>query len=154
MFRNSDLACLSKKIRKTGMKKNEKSKNFDGDLTQVPVMRSWVVQQLKNFSVKENDINDIKIALSEALTNIFKHAYASETVKPVGIKVLVEKEIIFITLRDFGKKFELNKYEPPDLSKASTGGYGVYMIQQLMDGVQYIPQKVGTKLKMWKKAKE
>ena len=75
MFRNSDLACLSKKIRKTGMKKNEKSKNFDGDLTQVPVMRSWVVQQLKNFSVKENDINDIKIALSEALTNIFKALY-------------------------------------------------------------------------------
>ncbi|MBL7095852.1 ATP-binding protein [candidate division KSB1 bacterium] len=125
-------------------------KKFFGDIDQIPEMRKWVIALLEESEVADVTIEDIKVALSEALANIFNHAYKDEVVKPVRIKLMVDNEKTIISLRDFGRKFDLSKYVPPDLNKASTGGYGVYMIRKLMDGVQYFPQEIGTELLMWK----
>lgn len=133
------------------MKKNYKAKNFDGALSKVPEMRNWVTEQMEEHEISEEIIYDIKVALSEALSNVFRHAYVNEMVKPIRIKILIEDDAVQISLRDFGKKFDINGYESPDLAKASTGGYGIYMIKQLMDGVQYVPHKIGAELILWKK---
>ena len=127
-----------------------KQKKFFVDLEQIPTMRKWVIDQLIKCNIADEILNDIKLALSEALTNIFKHAYKNEMVKPIRIKLMVDKEKAIISLRDFGKKFELSDYIPPDLKKASRSGYGIYLIRKLMDGVQYFPREVGTELLMWK----
>ena len=113
-------------------------------------MRKWVIDLLEKSEIADTIIADIKIALSEALANIFSHAYKDEIVKPVRIKLMVDNEKAIISIRDFGRKFDLANYVPPDLNKASKGGYGVYMIRKLMDGVQYFPQEIGTELLMWK----
>ena len=125
-------------------------KKFFGDIDQIPEMREWVIALLEESEVADVTIEDIEVALSEALANIFNHAYKDEVVKPVRIKLMVDNEKTIISLRDFGRKFDLSKYVPPDLNKASTGGYGVYIIRKLMDGVQYFPQEIGTELLMWK----
>ena len=125
-------------------------KKFFGDLDQIPTMRKWVTDQLIKCNVTDEILNDIKIALSEALTNIFKYAYKDEIVKPIRIKLMVDKGKAIISLRDFGQKFELSNYVPPGLKKASKCGYGIYMIRKLMDGVQYFPKEIGTELLMWK----
>ena len=127
-----------------------KQKIIFGNLEQIPTMRKWVIDQLIKYNIADEILNDIKIALSEALTNIFKHAYKDEIVKPIRIKLMVDKKKAIISLRDFGIKFELSNYVPPDLKKASKSGYGIYMIRKLMDGVQYFPREVGTELLMWK----
>ncbi len=125
-------------------------KKFFGDIDQIPDMKKWVIALLKSCEVAEIIIEDIKVALSEALANIFNHAYKDEVVKPVRIKLIVDNEKAIISLRDFGRKFDLSKYVPPDLNKTSKRGNGVYMIRKLMDGVQYFPQEIGTELLMWK----
>ena len=128
---------------------NEQQKFF-GELDKIPQMRKWVIDLLEKSKVADSIIGDIKVALSEALANIFRHAYKNEIVKPVRIKVMVDNEKAIISLRDFGRKFDLSNYVPPDLNKALKGGYGVYMIRKLMDGVQYFPREIGTELLMWK----
>ena len=125
-------------------------KKFFGELDKIPEMRKWVIDLLEKGKVADSIIADIKVALSEALANIFRHAYKDEIVKPVRIKVMTDNEKAIISLRDFGRKFELSNYVPPDLNKATKGGYGVYMIRKLMDGVQYFPREIGTELLMWK----
>jgi serine/threonine-protein kinase RsbW len=132
---------------------NQQKKVF-GDFDQIPTIRKWVIDQLIKCNVTDEILNDIKIALSEALTNIFKHAYKNEIVKPIRIKLMVDKEKAIISLRDFGEKFELSNYIPPNLKKASKSGYGIYMIRKLMDGVLYFPREVGTELLMWKSIAE
>ncbi len=132
------------------MKKHEAHRNFDGDLSKVPEIRNWVIEQLIDSRIAESVIGDIKIALSEALTNIYRHSYSNEIVKPVRIKVFINEDKIQITLRDFGKRFDLSNYKSPDMSQLSSNGFGIYMIHKLMDGVQYIPKEVGTELIMWK----
>ena len=128
----------------------KKKKKFFGDLTDIPTMREWAIDLLHKCAIGESMIGDIRIALSEALTNIFTHAYKDELAKPIRIKLMVDKEKIIISLRDFGTKFNLSNYVPPDLNKATNGGYGIYIIRKLMDGVQYFPREVGTELLMWK----
>jgi len=128
---------------------NEDNKFF-GEVAQIPDMRNWVSELLKKSEITDVIIEDIKLALNEALANIFHHAYNDEIVKPVRIKVMIDNEKAIISLRDFGRKFDLSKYVPPDLDGSSNGGRGVYLIRKLMDGVQYFPQEIGTELLMWK----
>jgi len=132
------------------MRTINQQKKFFGELNQIPEMRKWIIDLLEKSKIADTIIADIKIALSEALANIFRHAYNDEIVKPVRIKLMVDNEKAIISIRDFGRKFDLANYVPPDLKKASKGGYGVYMIRKLMDGVQYFPQDIGTELLMWK----
>ncbi len=75
---------------------NQQKKFFE-DLDQIPTMRKWVIDQLIKCNVTDEILNDIKIALSEALTNIFKYAYKDEIVKPIRIKLMVDK----LNLNDF-----------------------------------------------------
>ncbi|NOZ62341.1 MAG: ATP-binding protein [Calditrichaeota bacterium] len=132
------------------MKKRKSVRNFDGDLTKIPVIRNWVVDELGKFKVADSEIIDIKVALTEALSNILRHAYEDELVKPIRVKLQVDDDKVEIVLRDFGKKFDANNVPSPDLEKASEGGYGIYLMRTLLDGVEYVPLEVGTKTVMWK----
>ncbi len=127
------------------MNKKSKRRKFDGELDKIPEIRNWVITELKKCQVSNSEINDFKVALTEALSNIFRHAYDSEMIKPVAVTVNVEAKQIEITLRDFGKRFDVRTIPGPDLEKASEGGYGVYLMRNLLDDVQYFSMKIGTK---------
>jgi len=131
----------------------EQHKNFFGDVDQIPKIRGWVVKQLIKFKITDESISDIKVAITEALTNIYRHSYNDEIAKPVRINIGINKQKLFIRLRHFGKKFDLKNYTTPDLSEPFENGYGIYMIKELMDSVQYITHHVGTELIMWKSTK-
>jgi len=135
------------------MKKKIRAKNFDGELHKIPEMRGWVDEQLQAFQVGEEISLGIRLAITEALSNIFKYAYQNEAVKPVRITVCVDEARVQLSLRDFGEPMNLLEYQPPDLTKAAPGGYGIFLINKLMDGVQYFPRDVGTELIIWKKWK-
>ena len=125
-------------------------KKFFGEVNSVSEMVNWVIDLLKQGNMSKKIMADVKTAIVEALANIFRHAYKDEAVKPVKIKVMVDTEKALISLRDFGRKFDISNYMPPDLSKASSGDHGIFMMRKLMDGVQYFPQEIGTELLMWK----
>ena len=36
-----------------------------------------------------------------------------------------------------GERFDPRAYTPPDLTRAAEGGYGLYLISQLVDGVSF-----------------
>ncbi len=133
------------------MQTQQYAKNFAGDLTKIPDIRKWITDRLVSHNLSEIMIYDIITAVSEALSNIFRHAYSNELVQPVRIKVVVDKDQVQIVLRDFGKKFDFSNYQAPNLKKASTGGYGIYLIRRLMDSVQYVPREIGTELILCKK---
>ena len=53
-------------------------------------------------------------------------------------------------LKDYGARFDLTGYQPPDLSRPAESGYGIYLMKTLMDSIEYLPQKAGTRLVMVK----
>ncbi|OIK16137.1 anti-sigma B factor RsbW [Bacillus sp. MUM 116] len=89
------------------------------------------------------EIEDIKIAVSEACTNAVQHAYRDDEDGEVVLGFGIYKDKLEIMVADYGKSFNFTKkkQELGPYTKASTvdqlteGGLGLYLIETLMDEV-------------------
>jgi len=107
-----------------------------------------------NFTVE--DIEDIKIAVSEACTNAVQHAYENHAkTGRIEVKISTDEEKLEISVRDFGSGFNigiLGTEEQKKRSEEKLGlGLGLTFIKNLMDEVeiQTIPNE-GTCIRMTK----
>ena len=94
-----------------------------------------------------DDIEDIKVAVSEACTNAIKHSsenkfYVEYTIFENGLTI----EII-----DNGKGYNVDSVDKPNLNEPKESGLGLFIIESLMDDVM-IKSDVdsGTTIKMTK----
>lgn len=99
---------------------------------------------LNGLAIKESEttIYNIQLAVHENCTNIMEHAYAD---MPVGrlrmnILLIVEPLAMVINLFDSGRSFNLDDIEPPDFDGLQERGLGLFLLEELMDDVQYFPQ--------------
>ncbi|WEG12522.1 anti-sigma B factor RsbW [Pullulanibacillus sp. KACC 23026] len=90
-----------------------------------------------------DDIEDIKVAVSEACTNAVNHAYKEGEEGQVHIKLLTYENRLEIMVIDHGQSFDAKKViqEMKPLNASMTleqlneGGLGLYLIETLMDQV-------------------
>ncbi|MDR0853544.1 MAG: ATP-binding protein [Clostridiales Family XIII bacterium] len=95
-------------------------------------------------------IEDIKVAVSEACTNIIRHAHEGEEYN-YGVTCEVEDGKITISVEDDGRGYDVGQYEEPDLDEINEGGLGIFIIKALMDEVSITSEVgVGTHIKMTK----
>lgn len=121
----------------------------------VGVMRlaiSGVATRL-NFTIE--DIEDIKIAISEACTNAVQHGYDNEEKGRVTVTCDVCPDRLEIRVHDEGSGFEpsiLGTAEQQRSSEAKLGlGLGLTFIQNLMDDSEVISEPgKGTTIRMVK----
>jgi len=89
------------------------------------------------------DIEDMKVAVSEACNNAVLHAYGGEEGK-IEIQFVSEADELTITVRDYGRSFTLmdNKESPSlhgkSIEEIQSGGLGLYLMQALMDRVEVL----------------
>jgi serine/threonine-protein kinase RsbW len=88
--------------------------------------------------------------VNEACANIHRHAYAGREDGSIEFQVEVTEAAIRLRIRDYGSAFREEAYRKPDLDHPREGGYGVYLIHELMDEVEYIRREAGTELRMLK----
>ncbi len=91
------------------------------------------------FSVEDTD--EIRLAVDEAYTNIIKHAYRFDESQTVTIKVTCEGDQFKVVIGDHGSRYDPETYQEPNIEERiklrKRGGVGVYLIQKLMDHVEY-----------------
>ncbi len=93
------------------------------------------------------DIEDIKVAVSEACTNAIKH---SEDSKVKLIFTMIENGLQ-IEIKDKGKGYNLESIPKPDLNEPKESGLGLFIIDALMDEVEVKSENnQGTTIKMIK----
>ena len=106
-----------------------------------------------------DDIDDMKVAVSEACTNTIDHAFpaddeSSPKPSPVLIRFIPRPGELRVEVEDVGKGFDPDRIQV-DLSKGPPveGGLGLYLIHQLTDTaeVQSAPGS-GTKVIMTKRS--
>ena len=107
-----------------------------------------------DFSIE--DIEDIKVAVSEACTNVIQHAYANTQSGVINITFTIHKDLLEITVKDSGKGFNPNNVESEKTKGGNSDlyglGLGLVFIQSLMDDAQInSEQGIGTTLTMVKK---
>ncbi len=119
---------------------------------QIARVRNWVAEKARAAGFSTEDIFALKLAVSETCSNVIEHAYEGADDKDIVVSIDIEGDALSLTIRDFGKKFDLSDYQPPDLDKPSEGGYGIYLTRELMDEVEYdTSPPEGTVLRMVKR---
>jgi serine/threonine-protein kinase RsbW len=87
-----------------------------------------------------HDLGNVQLALQEALMNAILHGNRGDPQKYVRLCVAIEEGGgVLIIVKDSGSGFDPSKIPDPTMGENiyRNGGRGVYLIQQLMDEVQY-----------------
>jgi serine/threonine-protein kinase RsbW len=108
-----------------------------------------VVREMKCATGQEDGI---ELALTEALANAVTHGAKNDPSKIVECDVACDEQRgMLIIVRDPGPGFDPNKIANPCLGENiySNHGRGIYLINQLMDEVQF--HKNGTEIHMLKR---
>jgi len=100
--------------------------------------REWAMARARRAGLSSEAIAEIALAVSEACTNIVRHAYAGQPEARIILTATDDDQWLTLHLRDFGRKFDPSAYRPPDLDVLHEGGYGLFLIRQVMDEVRYI----------------
>lgn len=105
-------------------------------------------------------IEDIKVSVSEACTNVIQHAYGESpnyNEDIIDVEAIINDNELTIIIKDYGKGFNLDELGSPkqvQLSQEKLGlGLGLEFIKNLMDDSKFISNLgKGTTIEMTKKA--
>lgn len=93
------------------------------------------------------DIEDMKVAISEACTNAIKHS--NDDIFYITFNIL--EDGLNIEIQDNGKGYDIRSIPSPDLENPKENGLGLFIIQTLMDDVSIESKDgQGTIIKMTK----
>lgn len=105
------------------------------------LIREFVTNIARGVGFDDEKINQIELAVDEACTNVVKHAYKGDDRKPLEVRVHTDKKKFTIIISDKGRGFSPQKIKTPDmkkyLSEMRVGGLGIYLMQTLMDEVDF-----------------
>ena len=96
-----------------------------------------------------DDIEDLKIASSEAITNVVQHAYLEDEVGEVIVGCALYTDKIEIMIADHGRSFDLEKVKKQvgpynnqeEIEFLREGGLGLYLMETLMDEVKVFQEE-------------
>jgi len=126
-------------------------RHFDGGVEQIGRVRGWFGERLGQAGVESADIDAVLLALTEAYTNVLRHAYEGKLPAPLDVELEIAPDAVFVALRDQGKAFQPTGVTEPEPEELAEGGYGLFLIASLMDEVSYAPaDPAGTVLRMKK----
>ena len=107
----------------------------------------------KHMGLDEEKSAEISMALIEATINAFEHS--DSNTGNVEIHFVIQGDTLLITVTDKGKGFDKSKVKIPKIEEKISSdfkrGWGLQLIQELMDTVKYESSEDGTTVTMTKK---
>ncbi|MFC3418818.1 anti-sigma B factor RsbW [Salinicoccus hispanicus] len=130
---------------------------FPSSAEYVGLIRLTLSGVLSRAGASYDQIEDSKIAVSEAVTNAVKHAYGEDETGEVLIGFAIYSDKVEIIVADHGQSFnyeavkeELGPYSEDDnVNYLREGGLGLFLIETLMDEV-YLKKDPGVTISMTK----
>jgi len=115
----------------------------------VSLARLTIASVANNMGFSIGDVEDLKVAVSEACTNALNHSNNPDPT--YDLTYLVESKKLVFTVTDRGVGFEPEAVAIPDLNGTQLGGFGLFIIKSLMDRVEIISERgSGTSITMIK----
>jgi len=114
----------------------------------------------------EGEAAKIEMAVDEACSNVVRHAYSPDKEwcwqqrdPEIRLDIRVEGNLLIIEINDHGQRFDFANYRPAmmedHLREMKPGGYGILIMRNFMDEVQYSSNdQTGNTLRMVKYLKK
>ena len=129
-------------MKERGTKDNQLELEVKAKLENLAVMDDFVAESMKQLGMKKGVTLQVRLAVSEACTNIIQHAYSGESEEPIIILCSMSGNDLVIEIRDWGKPFDPDSVPQPDteseLLERKEGGIGIFLLRQMMDDVRYV----------------
>lgn len=116
---------------------------FDSELIYLPILRKAIRAICSHLTEKNECLDEIELAVHEALSNVIYHAYKNEAGHPVTVIIGLMNGDITIEIRDHGITSLMPfsplalEYDIFNIEELRESGRGLFFIHQLMDEVSY-----------------
>ena len=126
--------------------------SFKSDAKYLRIIRASVKSFLEISGYKGKDAMMIVLAVDEAICNIIRHGYNDRTDGIINFEMSESEGKLYFRLRDYGKKSDPKNFKSRKLDNVRPGGLGVFLMQKIMDEIDYdTSNSTGTLLTMVKK---
>lgn len=131
--------------------------NITSDMQNLSRVADFVSDAATRTKLTTRQLDDVQMAVDEAVTNVMEHAYGGQADGAIAIKMRIDEKLIVVEIRDQGKQFDPKKVKKPNikgpLSERTIGGLGVFFMKKLMDKVEFVRDDAGNVTRMTKKRK-
>lgn len=115
-------------------------------------IREYAIEAATALGVAPSAFDDLRLAVDEAVTNIIAHGYDGPG--HIELDLAIEGSDLIVRLRDHAPPFDLACALPIDLSppgeRDDPGGFGVFLMQSVMDDISHEATETGNELTMIK----
>jgi len=122
------------------------------DLEQLSRIREYAIEAATALGVVPSAFDDLRLAVDEAVTNIIIHGYDGPG--DIELDLTTEGSDLIVRVRDKAPPFDLASAPAIDLSllgeRDKPGGFGVFLMQSVMDDIVHQATKTGNELTMIK----
>jgi sigma-B regulation protein RsbU (phosphoserine phosphatase) len=143
-----DLTCVAVRIEESGGAPPMAHAELEvpSDLAQLASIGAFVrafCRGIPSPALGEDGLSHLELAVTEAASNIMRHAYRGRTDQRIWIEADLFAENISLRLYHLGDAFDPETVKPPAFDGSREGGFGVYIIAQSVDEVRYSRDEQG-----------
>jgi serine/threonine-protein kinase RsbW len=119
-----------------------------GSSETLALIRRVIAACVQNLKLSAAVLNDIKLATTEACTNVIKHAYNFDDSMSFDLEIKTSNEVFVVEVFYEDPGFVPDNIPLPDLKEIKEGGLGVFIIRNIMDHVDYQTDQQTGKVKL------
>jgi PAS domain S-box-containing protein len=140
-----DLTCLAVKVAEMELPVAHHELEIRADFKELAGARAFVrtVCNHDALSFDEDSTGQLELAVTEACTNIIRHAYHGRADQCIQIEADIFADKISVRFRHLGDSFDPSKVPPPRLDGSQDSGFGLYLIAQSVDEARYYRDERG-----------
>jgi sigma-B regulation protein RsbU (phosphoserine phosphatase) len=144
---DDDVTCVVIKISKellNAVLPAEAELEINSDLKELARVRAFVrnfCADIPDYLLDNDRISLIEFAVNEVTANIIKHAYGQRTGERIQINARVSADEIVLRFYDWGEGFDPKSVPPPAFDGTREGGFGLHIIANTVDEVDYYREK-------------
>jgi serine phosphatase RsbU (regulator of sigma subunit)/anti-sigma regulatory factor (Ser/Thr protein kinase)/transposase len=104
-------------------------------------IRDFAIKSGQKFGFNARQLNGLKLSLDEICTNIIRYAYNDMKKGDIRIEMARTNNDVVTRIIDRGVGFDYSEVTDPDIDRyvkeRKKGGFGIYLVRQLNDSVDY-----------------
>jgi PAS domain S-box-containing protein len=135
-----DLTCVAVRIEEREIPLARAEMEISSDLRELARARGFVrdvCRTLPGPPLGEEVVNQLELAITEAASNVMRHAYGERTDQLIQLSAEAFDDRIVLRLHHLGETFDPSAVKPPAFDGSQEGGFGMYIIEQSVDEVRY-----------------